>query len=421
MNTKFKKLALAAAVSTGLAAASMPSHAIMQGAAGEAFLVPLVVWSLGNGAPNDPAVNTVVRLTIPSTLGFDTLPNVFTAQHTTPTNNNGVNIPPSGYPAPPTVIPTLFPKDGDLSATLPASGANCTSNSAVHWYWFDRRSNHRLDRCVPVSADDVVELNWRTESGAGYADRPGYLIIGTEIARTHAAANFAFHADAWLLLDNDFGGGRTWSTYIPAVPMNDGVDGAPTSLPSVEDNVKYGTSGVPREAAPLISGIRTNRSDGQLNDTVVFDLNLSNRAFGTLQVVWLDQNLAPNAPGLGFDDYNYDVFVNVFDTSERPCSSTVNLPHELNVIWVPPVGGAPLPPVWRTGQEALCLPNAGAAADSGFVTYFLPEYLDTNIDAPESAAVAFSLVAEPAIPGAGDTPNVLEVSTALAHERGTYK
>ena len=56
MNAKFKKLAIAAGVSTALAGASMPSHALVEGLPGEALLVPFVLAVGG--------VDTIVQLTV---------------------------------------------------------------------------------------------------------------------------------------------------------------------------------------------------------------------------------------------------------------------------------------------------------------------------------------------------------------------
>ncbi len=87
---------LAAAVAIVLAGSSVPAGAAVLGGAGEALLIPLVVWSGGNF--NDPecdadsrgpatvtghrlhaAVDTVIELWIPGAVGFDDIPNIYTA------------------------------------------------------------------------------------------------------------------------------------------------------------------------------------------------------------------------------------------------------------------------------------------------------------------------------------------------------
>ncbi|UHD14527.1 hypothetical protein [Thiocapsa bogorovii] len=82
MSSNFKKLAIAAGVSAGLAVVSAPSYAVIAGPVGEALLIPLVA----HGGDQPLASNTIIQVTIPGTVGFDGIPNNFTAPHTTPTN-----------------------------------------------------------------------------------------------------------------------------------------------------------------------------------------------------------------------------------------------------------------------------------------------------------------------------------------------
>lgn len=388
MKTRFKQVALASAVTAAMGAASMPAHAIIEGAAGEALLVPFVVYAPGTAGAE--GVNTLIEITIPSTVGFDTIPNVFTAPNTTPTNPG----------------PTLFPADADL-----------VKGNFIHWYFFDQYSVHRLNRAVKVTPDDMVLINWGDEvQNTGLVGVPGYLVVGTETARSGAAADFNMFGDAYLVSGGEQLTFRA-DAKIPVLPMSDGPDGPFGSPVTVQDQVKY-KGGIPVAVSPLISGMRTNRSDGALDDGTVFDLTLSNRNFPTLHVVWLDVNL--------WDTFQEIIPVDVFDTDERTCSSTISLPWELNAIWIQPVGANTItPPLWATGiagrdtiGTTLCLPTGAAATGQGFVRYQLPEYIDTNIDSPESAGVAFSIKY-----GTYGTavPNILPVETALGHERGTYK
>jgi hypothetical protein len=378
MSKSFKKLALAVGVTAGLAAASMPTQAIMQGIAGEALLVPLTVWG-GSGVLADPFVNTLMRVTVPGAMGFDTIPNEFTASHTTPTNANWA----------------LTPNDPSL-----------TPSNAIHWYFFSKRSVHLINGGAKVTADDVVELNWQDLAQGRFKDVPGYMVIGTTAARSHGPADFSMFGEAWVVAQ-DPTTPRVISAPIPVLAMNDGDDGPIGTPVSVDDQVKYGTSGNPVDVSPLISGMRTNRSDGLNDDFVVFDLALSNRTFPTIHVVWLDQNL------------NSLVDVDVFDTNEQSLSDVIPLPDELNVVYVeprPPVAGL-IPPLWATQNVNLQVPTV-VPTDSGFVRYVINEYVDNNIDAPESSGVAFALVFGAA--GAG-TPNRLDGVVTLGQERGTFK
>lgn len=382
MSSNFKKLAIAAGVSAGLAAVSVPSYAVISGPVGEALLVPLVV----HGGDRVGASNTIIQITVPGSVGFDGIPNNFTAINTTPTNPG----------------PTLFPSDEDL-----------VGGNYIHWYWFDKESVHRLNRKEKVTPDDMVFIDWLEVSGGAYAGQEGYMVIGTEDARFGApgvggsAATFSMFGEAWLELYSDTTEDRVGTLApIPVLPMVDGDDVAFDAPVSKDDNVKYNNQGIPRDVSPLISGMRTNRSDGVLNDTTVFNLTLSNRLFPTLHVVWLDENLGSAGRGLGVD---------VFDSDEFSCSSSVNLPYELNVLWIPPAfaenGGNP----FGVPTADFCLPNFEAAFTPGFVTYYLPEYIDTGIDEPESAGVAFSILMD------WDAVDNLRFTTSLGQERGTYK
>ncbi|UHD14528.1 hypothetical protein [Thiocapsa bogorovii] len=262
-----------------------------------------------------------------------------------------------------------------------------------------------MNRIVPVTADDVVVIDWLQASGGARAGEEGYMVIGTETARTGAAADFAMFGEAWFeLYDPETGVGTL--APIPVLPMSDGADGAFDSPVSVADNVKYNSQGIPRAVSPLISGMRTNRSDGILNDTTVFNLALSDRNFPSIHVVWLDVNLGNDGVGLGVD---------VFDSDELSCSSSVDLPYELNVIYVPEAFGDTDGNEFVDDTNAFCLPTAAAATEVGFVTYYIPEYIDTNINQAESAGVAFSILMD------WDAIDNLRFTTSLGQERGTYK
>lgn len=415
MTPKFKKLAIAAGVSSAISMMSMPSHAVIQGAAGEALLVPLVVYATPGVSGYE--ANTIIQVSIPGSIGFDDVPNIFTAPNTTPTNPG----------ATPEAGPTLFPNDPDLGKSDVAK---------IHWYWFDERSVHRLDKPLPVTANDVVVIDWQAQaqsSGTRYDGAAGYMVIGTEIARRGERANFTMFGDAWLELDV-FGLGYSTLASIPVLPMADGRDGMygrdanGQNQIGPADNVVY-KGGIPTQVSPLISGMRTNRSDG-IPDITVFDLPLFSRIMPSMHVVWLDRNLDPTSDAQG--NYSYPVAVDVYDSEEVACSATVSIPNELNVIWIDPVNqDTGIPWEWwdiyfAHHRETLCLPDSSKGRTSvnrpNFVSYYLPEYVDTNADRPESAGVAFTLswtlnvdATEP------DEVRYFEQTMILGHERGTYR
>jgi hypothetical protein len=198
--------------------------------------------------------------------------------------------------------------------------------------------------------------------------------------------------------------------------MSDGPD-AVSAEPSVKDQVKYGIDRIPRAASPLISGMRTNYSDG-VPDLTLFDLTLADRRWPSLHVIWLDVNGQGNQP------------VDVYDSDELSCSGVAPLDNELNVLYVNPIDpiipALRLPPAANvpngsaiTGVVNYCLPIGATSDDRGFVRYGITEYIDNNIDEPESAGVAFSIQLTGVDPD--NWGLLVPIETALGHERGKFQ
>jgi hypothetical protein len=441
MTSHFKKLASTSAVAIALAGTAVSAGAAVVSSASEALLIPLVVWSPGSvnnpGGPfrgYTPAVDTLIEVVIPSSVGFDDVPNIFTARHTTPTN-----------------VPTaLTPADPDLLGP----------QAQLHWYWFNRRSVEQASGPVEVSPDDVVQLSWTELANGQFANEPGYMVIGNESARSGAAAVFSMFGNAWITGDIHIPtvfsppgtvgvGFPLIGGSIPVLGMNDGADGPQVNnicaQPDWRDSVKYkGLS--PCAVSPVVAGFRTNRSDGDY-DLFAFDVALSNRLVPTIQVIWLDQNLGgPNPSNIVGPNSAYPgntakpnpiARVNVFDVDENACNTSLRLPNELNVVWIPPAFDIdptnPLVPwdwpfLWTTIADPLCAPtnaNPGALFNSGFVQYNMDEYIDTNVDKSESAAYAFSLKVDGGVvsDNAAEIPNtfVLMLESSLGHDLGTFK
>jgi len=408
MNTKFKKLALSAGITAALAGFSLPSHAIIEGVAGEALLVPFVVYD-SDANNNGTIINTIVELTVPGSVGLDTIPNNFTASHSTPT---GASI--------------TF-NNPNLSVH---GGIVPVANSSIHWYFFDERSHHRLNGPIPVTADDFVQIDWGqivrdnggVQPGKGLNGEQGYLVFGTEIARTqgflpgsHAAANFSFFGDAYLVATSANPALPTLiDAKIPVLPMNDGPDAPGQTKVTVDNQVLY-KGNIVSDVSPLISGMRTVWSDGIFN-IVGFDLTLGHRNIPTLQVFWNDHNgtgglLAPR----------YVASVDVFDDDENECSASIPLDNELNTIWISQDSQFGLAPEWVNTTTQLCYPNGtqSALTKPGFVRYQIDEQGDTNINAPEQAAVAFSILWHE-VTNVDAINNIVPVETALGHERGKF-
>jgi len=396
--TNFKKTMLASGMAAALAGVSLPSQAIIEGAAGEALLVPFVLFDIPT------SINTLVEVTVPSAVGTDTVPNFFTAPNTTPTNSPLVNETPD-------------PDLGDIGAYT----------AGIHVYFFDAQSNELFNKELPTSPDDFLLINWG-DLVARYkptlAGTPGYMVITNHkgAGKWNDAASFSMFGDAYMVFPLVFG---FIDAKIPVLPMSDGADLlAGATPPSVQNNVVFNPNGSIAAASPLASGMRTNTSDGVLNDYTLFDTTISNRFAPTLHVIWVDENIGQANTGFVFND------------EEESCSDLLPIPWELNLYWTSPHWQLDLAPEWVNQVPIeLCYPDGiidiGDPINSdilypGFVRWQISEYIDTGINQPESAAVAFSIHLQVDVINEQKddvvlVPQILPVETALAHERAQFK
>lgn len=475
---KYQKLMLASGVATALAGLSMPTHAIIEGAAGEALLVPFVLYSNPDRTPlqfdlTEPSVNTLVMVTTPSAVGVDTIPNFFTAPNTTPTN----------------VAPVVETFDPDL-------GETGEYTAGIHVYFFDERSVEALNFRIPVSPDDMTLINWGNEvenRNQALEGVKGYMVITNDKpnGQWRQAAKFSMFGDAWVIWPTNIG---LIDSKIPVLPMSDGADTTGVTIPTRVNNVIHNSNGGIVAASPLASGMRTNRSNGNgLADYTLFDLTMSNRFLPTLHVIWVDENI-------GQANTSY-----VYNDQEQDCSMTLPIANELNVYWtsIPtlfpgqecllnPINNQPItitadvctapytdgingpddplvpdeiaypncwdftenPAVplqatqclpglvpelpWVDAALELCYPEGkfqvgldifnGDIFYPGFVRFQINEYIDSGTGQPESAAVAFSIQLQIDVLDAQREnlidfrvlPTLLPVETALGHERGQF-
>ena len=452
MTSRFKKLAMASAVTIGLAGVALPASAAVLGGAGEALLIPLVVWSGGSFNDPDcdrapfppllqciqsgytPAVDTLIEVWVPGSVGWDDIPNIFTAQHTTPTNGTAPLYPDTA----------LTPPDPDL--TNPA-----TAN--ISWFWFDQRSVIRDSGTADVSPNDVVQISWTQQAQGSHEDQPGYMVIVNTAARNGTDALFSMFGNAWITgaVHFDPPDARPFPSgigfpliggSIPVLAMNDGADGPNVAdncaHPRLDDSVKY-RGGIPCAVSPVVSGFRTNRSDDN-GDLFAWDMTMSNRLLPTIHVVWVDQNLddaaAINAKYPGNSAFpNPLATVDVYDLNEQSEDVTVNLPNELNVLWIPPAWETEptilafwnQPFQWTTDVAWMPAPtnqNPASVLTSGFAHYIIDEYIDTNVGVPESSAFAFAIKIDGGFvsndPLIFPDAFVLMLETSLGHDLGTF-
>jgi len=321
-----KTALLTASVAGALGVASMPSHAIVQGVPGEAQLIPLFYAN-----SNDPAlgeVDTVIRVTVPRSLGSDAVLTL-TAPNVTPAT------PPASEQA--DKFPVLAP-NYDVLPTYPGS--------AIHAYYMSTQSEEITNRTIPVTADDVVFLSASERLPDG---TKGYVVLTTAAGYAGNDADFAFFADAWLTIRPNIGTQLPRVVNIPTFAMSDSAD-APdsTSVPTADNNVVEITESGDPAASPIHTGIRTTSIyPGSVR---VIDLSLTDRNdddnLGTLWVWWNDVN------------ENLIQSVEEYDADEGHCSANISLPHELTVILIPQAWTTP----GAAPQGEWAIPEAVAAS-----------------------------------------------------------
>lgn len=419
MKTNFKKLASSAAVTAVLATGSMSAHAIITDVPGEAYLVPFAVATVGD-ATDSPfgALDTVVRIVVPASIGRDTVFD-YTAPHTAPTN----------------------PVAGG-NTELPEAAA-LKSGNYIHWTFLNSKSEHVINGDFPVTADDVAVFDWHSivrQNAALLNGVAGYLVFQTEAGWQGQDADFSFFADAYFVTDSRTNRDRDSGAYndyfgsvsIPALPMADGADAGQTA-PNMGNNVIVDGSTLGVDASPLASGIRTS-VPGATDEITILDLELaaSSRAqdAASLMVVWGDTNAA-TWKTVGYQAY---------DADENPCSGTLSLPNELNLLWsvasrerggmvsaqdhkydmpTPEFVTAP----GNGGQVVnLCNPNTVAISSftedrlsGGFVKLRLNEPSNTRQHSAAAFTINFSSTVDP------DTGfHAFATETVLGHDRGKF-
>ena len=414
MNTNFKKLAIAAATTAAMAG-SMSAQAIITGIPGEANLIPLFYFCDNNISSSctdalGGSKNTVVRITVPRSVGGDTTISFVTPNQTPQTVESVANK------ALDTVVTTIG--GAVLNSTLDSSN--------LHWFFLDEQSRHRVNGVIPVSADYLTHIDAQDLLGSAYNNFSGYLVLTTQTASLGTkAADFAFAADAFLTVATPVTVPSALS--IPVLPMSDGVD--TTTYPTLTNNViEKQNSATPLTfpvVSPLVTGTRTGVVGG--NPIRVLDLPLAERGdFDNIIVFWNDRNGAVTQ-ALAYDDI------------ELNCSTNVTIPQQLNIFrstdtdtrntalgtiaMVDNYAASGAVTGFTTPNLPLCN-NGINADDEGFVKLFITApAAPTGATGAYASAVSFTLPvfageAEPApyVPDAEDAQN----GTLNATDAGTF-
>lgn len=362
-----KKTALAASITVALAGVSLPASSAILGTAAEGLLVPVFVHD------NDMVEDTVVQISTPANIGFDGVPNNFTAPNTTPSSAG----------------PSL---DSVYASYI--DGAGNKKSTTLNWYWFDWSSYKVYDGSVPVTANDVTELR-ASVIVPGAAGVDGYLVVATAAAKANpdAGANVSMFGRGFVEIDDDDDAVVDDTVEIPVLGLTDGPDNGLT-MPTKQDNIKYAGIANAPIVSPLVTGIRTNVSNGKLDALTVFDLEVAAAGFEAAHIVWLDQNRGSCSSLGGGSIGGY-----IYDTEEKRQSWGGCIPWELS--WYD---------FWTDDLQA---DFPGVNLDlGGYIQYILPEYQDDPAlgDGPQSAGYAFALVQK----AAGDW------ILSLANEQAMY-
>lgn len=294
-------------------------HAIYQGAAGEAILIPLVIYD------STLSINTTISITIPDKIGVAQIPNQALAPHTSPADES------------------LDP-----------------AAKKIHWIFYDHQGLRLQDGYFNLTPNAIYTLDWKT-SGSLHNRKPGYLLLVTDAGYNGDDADFNIFAEAKLAMGLE-------STNIPVFGMADGGDG---ELIGQSNCLVQGLNEVCKDTpqpfqpllsfSPLSSGILTGK-DAETGETV-FDLMLGKRAkeypfFGlirgtepTLLVIWNDGLNYTNAMGY------------VYGSNGEYCSDVIPLNHRLNLVWIMPTSTSPQPitKIPATTYKSLCFPSGSSS------------------------------------------------------------
>lgn len=367
---KFRKLALASAAMAAMGVNGLATAGVT-GLPGEGLLVPLVLGT--DGDVDADSIATYVTLSVPGTIGQDTMINFFTAPHSTAI----------------LTTTTQEPKD-----------------ARIRWTLFDVNSTRVADGYCPISNNDVTvwtndarliniqRAQDRAMVGLGLVGIPsnvcgytgdlrfGYLVFQTVEGALGRDADFAMAGDAGIAINTDgFLPSLDGVLGIPVFPMADGADASLNQAPALFNEIiasSYSTVLQPKDYAPIFAGNRMNDALPPLNTNEVI-VQMPIQGPGTLGV-WdgFPTPVVPTSmPNISLHAFWFDrvnpsrsVTVDMYDDMEQPCSFTLPMPREVAVFapngWITPVqfppGSSNLPQGWENLSSLNTgVPSAGVA------------------------------------------------------------
>lgn len=360
---KFRKLTLASAVVAAIGVNGLASAGVT-GLPGEGLLMPL---ALGPDGVSGAFAQTYVTLSVPGTIGQDTMINFFTAPNSTaPLTTTEQD------PVDPRIRWTLF---NHLSQRVSDGYCDISPNDVTVW----TNDNNLLalqrlqDRAMQGLGMDGIPSNL---CGAAVTLPFGYVVFQTVEGALGRDADFAMAGDGGFaffngsILDGVFG--------VPVLPMADGADASLTQAPALTNEIiakSYTTVLEPREYAPIFAGNRMNDALAPLNQNeVIVQMPIQGPAganrYGlgaSLHAFWFDRTAA----GAG-----RLVTVDMYDDQEQPCSFTLYMPQEIEV-FMPNTGFTTGTAKRNPGWDNL------SSADSG-IGFGSPGVLGTIVDVTDS-------------------------------------
>lgn len=421
MVREFKKVGAAAAVAGALLASGSSFANVQLSVPGDVVLVPYVICD-----PANENQNTLVGLITfdKGRLGLRAGGINYSAPWVLATAQ--VDLPTPGTPRLPTRV------------TGPQAGAY---DNAIHWYFYDVRSNHLLNGVIPITDNDFVRFDWcdtiRETGQTTLNGVNGYLIFTTDevdradnLALVESVPSYALYGHAYQIQGN-------WESqaFIPIVanPLHSYLNVNPvTGVPQPAGNPARIANVVKRDGYPafarLVSGsnfaARAGNNPALRRDVymryfldpalatenrMVFWFNNNSGSFAAAPLGYTAANGYPGAVTLV---QNRNSAGETYDSEQVYRNSfSRNLPDELNIIRSTPTAPA-FPGMIHSSVEAY---SGVTVVNTGIVRFGIPEAVlvtsttGVNSNVPfASSGVSFNLLGL----GAGNVAAQLQTEMA---------
>jgi hypothetical protein len=395
MVREFKKVGAAAAVAGALLASGSSFANVQLSVPGDVVLVPYVICD-----PANENQNTLVGL-----ITFD--------KGRIGLRAGGIN-----YSAP-WVLATAevdLPTPGTPSLPIRVTGPQAGAyDNAIHWYFYDVRSNHLLNGVIPVTDNDFVRFDWcntiRETGQTTLNGVNGYLVFTTDevdradnLAAVESVPSYALYGHAYQIQGN-------WESqaFIPIVanPLHSYLNVNPvTGVPQPAGNPARIANVVKRDGYPafarLLSGsnFAARAANAALRRDVYMRYFLDPAlATENRMVFWFNNNSGSfSAASLGYTAGNgYPGVVSLvqnrnaagetYDSEQVYRNSfSRNLPDELNIIRSTPTAPA-FPGMIHSSVEAY---SGVTVVNTGIVRFGIPEaVLTANSAGTERSTTPF--------------------------------